>query len=92
VAVTLRGLEAVARVSILNTQNAYTLDRASGLLRVDLLARGRLVASRERTAERYPHWTEFEFGGTTKADAIQITVVTTLGKGGGLNEIKIFRK
>ncbi len=90
--VTLQGLEPVAKVLILNTQNGYSLDRATDLARIDLLARGAIVASREMRLRSYPDWTEFEFGGPARADALRVGIVSFRGKGGGLNEIKILRQ
>jgi hypothetical protein len=90
--VTLQGLEPVASVLILNTQNGgYSLDRAADLTRVDLLVRGAVVASREMRLRRYPDWTEFEFAEAVRADALRVTVASFWGKGGGLNEVKIVR-
>ena len=90
---TLQGPEPVTRVLVLNTQNGgYSLDRAADLTRVDLLVRGEIVASRELRLRRYPDWTEFDFGETVRADALRVTVASFLGKGGGLNEIKILRR
>jgi hypothetical protein len=93
VEVKLGGLEAIARVLILNTQNGgYALDRAADLTRVDLLVHGEVLASQEARLRYYPDWTVFEFGGAARADALRVTVATFWGKGGGLNEIKIFRR
>lgn len=91
--VTLGRLEPVARVLVLNTHNGgYAFDRAADLTRVDLLVGGEVVASRETRLRRYPDWTEFEFGGAARADALRVTVASFWGKGAGLNEIKIFRR
>lgn len=91
--VTLRGVEPVARVLILNTQNGgYALDRAADLTRVDLFVGGEIVASRAMRLRMYPDWTEFEFGGAARADAVGVAVASFWGKGGGLNEIKILRR
>jgi hypothetical protein len=90
--VTLQRLEPVAKVLILNTQNGYSLDRATDLARVDLLAAGAIVSSHEMHLKRYPDWTEFEFAGALSADALRVTIVSFRAKGGGLNEIKILRR
>jgi hypothetical protein len=91
--VTLEGPEPVAKVLILNTQNGvYALDRAADLVRVDLVLGGQIVASREARLRRYPDWTEFEFAGAARADALRVTIASFRGKGGGLNEIKILRR
>jgi hypothetical protein len=89
----LPGLEAVARVLVLNTHNGgYAFDRAADLTRVELLFGGQTVASRETRLNRYPEWTEFEFGPAARADSVRVTVVTFRGEGGGLNEVKILRR
>ena len=85
--------EPIARVLVLNTQNGvYLLDRAADLTRVDLLVRGESVAWRATSLRSYPDWTEFEFGGAVRADALRVSIVSFRGKGGGLNEIKILRR
>lgn len=91
--VTLPEPEPIARVLVLNTQNGvYLLDRAADLTRVDLIVRGESVAWRATKLRSYPDWTEFEFGGAVRADALRVSIVSFRGKGGGLNEIKILRR
>jgi hypothetical protein len=91
--VTLREPAPIARVMVLNTQNGgYALDRAADLTRVELLSGGGVVAAREARLNLYPDWTAFEFEGAVRANALRVTVASFRGKGGGLNEIKIFRR
>ena len=90
--VTLQGLEPVARVLILNTQNGVlsrSRDRP-GASRPSCPRRDRRVAGDE--VEELSRLDRVRVWGTARADALRVAIVSFRGKGGGLNEIKILRQ
>jgi hypothetical protein len=80
----------IQRVWLLNTANREFGDRASRRVRIDALRGGETIRSQETDLAPYPEWTTVDLP-AHHIDAIQVEVLSFHGKGGGLNEIKIFR-
>lgn len=91
VTVTFSKLEPVSSLMILNTRNAGYRDRASKGIEASLLKGGTVVATQKLQMKPYPYWTTVQFPAPVEADQLRIDVLSYLGRGGGLNEIKIFR-
>lgn len=91
VTVTFSKVEPVSSVMILNTRNAAYKDRATKGIEVSVLKGGAVVATQKLEMKPYPYWTTVQFPAAAQADQLRIDVLSYLGRGGGLNEIKIFR-
>jgi hypothetical protein len=91
VTVTFSKLEPVSSVMILNTRNANYRDRATNGIQASLLKGGAVAATQKLEVKPYPYWTTLRFSTPVEADQLRIEVLSYLGRGGGLNEIKIFR-
>lgn len=83
--------ESISRILILNTRNGGHIDRSASDVIVRLKSND-LVVQRETTLRAYPFWTAIELDEEVVADSIEINVVSYNGLGGGLNEVKIFRR
>lgn len=84
-------IEPVSRLMILNTRNGGYLDRATDRIDVKLLKSGAVVSDRQLAMQPYPYWTSIDLDNPTQADELQVSILSYFGRGGGLNEIKIFR-
>jgi hypothetical protein len=91
VTVTFSKSEPVSSVMILNTRNATYRDRATKGIEASLLKDGTVVVTQKLEVKPYPYWTTVQFSAPVEADQLRIDVLSYLGRGGGLNEIKIFR-
>src|SRR5579863_1481265 len=83
--------EFVSGLMLLKTQNSIYLDRATRDIEVRLLESGAVVEKRQLTMSPYPYWTAVKFDRPVKANHLDVDVLSFYGRGGGLNEIKIFR-
>lgn len=84
-------IEPVSRLMILNTRNGGYLDRATDRIDVKLLKSGAVVGDRQLAMQPYPYWTSIDLDTPMQADELQVSILSYFGRGGGLNEIKIFR-
>jgi hypothetical protein len=91
VKISLNQPESISKISILNTQNGRYMDRSTGEVVVRLKSND-LVVRRETTLRPYPFWTTIELNEEVVADSIEISIDSYNGLGGGLNEVKIFRR
>lgn len=83
--------ESISKISILNTRNGRYIDRSARDVVVRLKSND-VVVQRETTLRPYPFWTTIDLDQEVFADTIEISVVSYNGLGGGLNEVKIFRR
>lgn len=81
----------VGTILILNTRNGTWLDRAMGDVRIELRDGTAVRKSLTVGVEEYPRWTVVRLDQEVVADSMRIEALTYLGKGAGLNEIKVFR-
>ncbi len=81
----------VKRVIVLNTRNGMGLNRESKHISLTLLLDGKEVYDQELEPVSYPTWTIHELNAPVMADALRVGVLDYAGRGGGLNEIKVFR-
>lgn len=84
-------IEPISRLMILNTRNGGYLDRATDRIDVKLLKSGAVVSDSQLAMRPYPYWTSIDLDKPVQADGLQVSVLSFFGRGGGLNEIKIFR-
>ena len=84
-------VEPVLRVMLLNTQDSDYLDRAADGVEVKLLKAGVVVADKQFTMRSFPAWTSVAWDAPVASDEMRVYILSYLGRGGGLNEIKIFR-
>lgn len=83
--------ESVAKINVLNTRNSYYLDRGALEVNIILYNNGERVFSEPRTLATYPHWNEIALKSPVIADTARIEILSSVGHGGGLNEVKITR-
>ena len=82
----------VGSVSILNTRGS-TGDRASERVRILVLLGETVLHQHELKLSRYPFWTHYKLPQPVDAaDHVRIEILSFIGKGAGLNEIKIYRE
>lgn len=86
---TFEGPATVREVLLLNTRNGKELDRGTGRVRVVLLHAGAEVFAREGEMAPHPRWTRFQLPSPVIADALRVDIQSYVGRGGGLNEIKV---
>lgn len=84
-------LEPVSKLMILNTRNGGYIDRAADRVDLKLLKAGAVVSDRQLAVQPYPYWTSIDLDGPVQADELKVSILSYFGRGGGLNEIKIFR-
>lgn len=84
-------VESISQLMILNTGHSKYLDRESKDIEVKLLKSGATVEDRKVTMNSYPHWTSIDLGKPVDADELQVDILSYVGRGAGLHEIKIFR-
>lgn len=83
----------VKSIAILNTRNGEIGDRSSGELNVALTSRGYFVKTVRVKLNAFPHWTFIDIPeSSVEVDGMNVEIQTFTGKGGGLNEIKVYRK
>jgi hypothetical protein len=93
VQVTFGADEVVESVWLLNTRNGVNADHASQAVRVTLLdSDGQAVESVTLDMAPSPQWTRTIFRSDRRARELKLEVLSFKGIGGGLNEIKIFRR
>jgi hypothetical protein len=85
------GREAVRRVLIMNTSNGFKLDRMTRRIRLELLDGGKTAYSTELDLRPHPEWTEVVLDRPASADALRIDILSYVGAGAGLNEVKVIR-
>jgi hypothetical protein len=83
--------ELVSKVMILNTGNGGFLDSAAKRIEVTFSASGKVMDDRQIAMRPYPYWTAVELDKPIGADHLDVKILSFYGRGGGLNEIKIFR-
>jgi hypothetical protein len=82
----------VKSVAILNTRGGLAGDRATGRIRLSLMDKDRAVATKEVALNRFPRWTDIAFDAPLPAaNSLKVEVLSYLGAGGGLNEVKVYR-
>lgn len=84
-------IEPVSSLMILNTRNGGYIDRAADRIDVKLLKSGAVMSDRQLAMQPYPYWTSIDLDEPVQADELQVSILSFFGRGGGLNEIKIFR-
>lgn len=84
-------VESVSQLMILNTGHSRYFDRESKDIEVKLLKSGAIVGDKKVTMNSYPHWTSIDLGKPVEADELQVDILSYVGRGAGLHEIKIFR-
>jgi hypothetical protein len=89
--ISLNQSESISKILILNTQNGVYLDRSAGDVIVKLKSNDFFV-EHKITLRPYPFWTVIELDEDVVVDAIEINVISYNGLGGGLNEVKLFRR
>ncbi len=89
--VKLAKVERVSGLMILNTGNSTYLDRAADRVKIKLFKAGSVVGDMNITMKPYPYWTHVDFAAPIQLDQFQVNILSFIGRGGGLNEIKIFR-
>ena len=83
----------VGSVSILNTRNGNYGDRATERVRVITLGDEIILDQHELTLNPYPCWTNYKLSEpVAPADGVRIEILSFIGRGAGLNEIKIYRE
>ena len=83
----------VSSVSILNTRNGIYGYRASERVRVLVLLGETVLHQHELILNRYPYWTHYKLPEpVAAADSVRIEILSFVGKGAGLNEVKIYRE
>ena len=82
----------LSEIQLLNTRNGKRNDRASHTLRIELIRNQKIVHSETLIARRYPYWTVITLDQPMKVDQLRIDIESFLGRGGGLNEVKLFNK
>jgi len=82
----------VGRIAILNTRNGSRGDRATESVRLSILYDDEIVHSHELSLNPYPYWTIYHLPrSVAAADAVTVEVLSFRGRGGGLNEVKVYR-
>ena len=81
----------VGSVSILNTRSDGF--HASERVRILVLLGETVLHQHELILNRYPYWTNYKLPEpVASADSVRIEILSYIGKGAGLNEIKIYRE
>ena len=83
--------EAVSDLMILNTQDSQSLDRSTKEVSIEFYAGSNVVSQRYIELRPYPYWTTIHFAKPVISDRLNVNIDAYLGRGAGLNEIKIFR-
>ena len=81
----------VRRVLVLNTGNGRFGDRASLRARINAVRDGQTIAVRETELAPFPEWTSLDLQ-ASDVESVRVDILSFRGKGGGLNEIKVFRQ
>lgn len=87
----LAGPERVAEVALLDTRGGGRGDRGAKSVRVSLLHEGRRVHEQVVKPEPFPVWTRYRLAQPVLASEVRIDIEEFRGRGGGLNEVKIYR-
>ena len=83
----------VGSVSILNTRNGNYGDRATERVRIITFRDETVLDQHELTLNPYPYWTDYKLPEPVDpADGVRIEILSFIGRGAGLNEIKIYRE
>jgi len=83
----------VGKVSILNTRHGINSNRASERVRILVLLSDKVLHQHELQLNRYPFWTNYILPEPVViADRVRIEILSFLGRGAGLNEIKVYRE
>ena len=89
--ISFRETRPVKSIAILNTRNGVAGDRASDRVRISLIGDGRVVATTTIGLNRFPRWTNVEFGTAVNGvNSLTLEVLSYFGTGGGLNEVKVY--
>lgn len=79
-------------VAILNTRRvARDLPVGSHRIRLSIHHAGRVVHTRDVLMRPFPFWTTVRLDNALEADAITLDILSFIGVGGGLNEVKAYR-
>ena len=83
----------IGSISILNTRNSFYDYRASERVRILFLLGETILHQHELTLNRYPYWTSYRLTEPISAvNSVRIEVLSFIGAGAGLNEIKVYRE
>ena len=90
-ALSFREARPVKSIAVLNTRNGVAGDRASDRVRISLIRDGRTVATTTIGLNRFPRWTNIEFGAAVGGvNSLTLEILSYFGTGGGLNEVKVY--